>query len=522
MNIEKKNLFLFLIIIFLIYCSINIGTMWDSGTHMQQGKNKLEFIFSFGKIKNEFWFSKFFPGISYTITAFLSSLAPRAYQSEALHLINMLISLSAVFALSNLFKILFNKTSAKIIFILFILYPAFFGHMAINPKDTIILVSNIWITYFVIKYLYKNNKIKNKKKYILKVGFFIALGTGVTLGFAATLFPLLIFVLLEIFYFKKLSQKINKKIFFLDLTKIILFSYFFILIFWPQAHGNIFIIPFKIFIESINNPPVGAPANLFNGVIYLTGDPPKTYVLLSLILRTPEYILLLYLFSFYLIIFKNNYYKKIFKNFNYKLYFVFLILFLNIFMLTFSPYPMYDGMRKFIFVIPFFLFIPALSLFYLIENRNKLISKIKIFSISILAIIFLYKFISLTPYHYVYINYINGQTQNNYKKFENDYLTTSVKELLKKSKFLDSNYTKLKYCGIGKGKIKRYLKEYGYSKIKLVNWNDDYDYVIMTNRVNWNDLEDVKTAKTCFESFNGEVVSDVKRNNLILSSIKKK
>ncbi|MFL2889998.1 MAG: hypothetical protein ACJZ4O_04015, partial [Pelagibacteraceae bacterium] len=345
MNIEKKNLFLFLIIIFLIYCSINIGTMWDSGTHMQQGKNKLEFIFSFGKIKNEFWFSKFFPGISYTITAFLSSLAPRAYQSEALHLINMLISLSAVFALSNLFKILFNKTSAKIIFILFILYPAFFGHMAINPKDTIILVSNIWITYFVIKYLYKNNKIKNKKKYILKVGFFIALGTGVTLGFAATLFPLLIFVLLEIFYFKKLSQKINKKIFFLDLTKIILFSYFFILIFWPQAHGNIFIIPFKIFIESINNPPVGAPANLFNGVIYLTGDPPKTYVLLSLILRTPEYILLLYLFSFYLIIFKNNYYKKIFKNFNYKLYFVFLILFLNIFMLTFSPYPMYDGMR---------------------------------------------------------------------------------------------------------------------------------------------------------------------------------
>ena len=35
-----------------------------------------------------------------------------------------------------------------------------------------------------------------------------------------------------------------------------------------------------------------------------------------------------------------------------------------------------------------------------------------------------------------------------------------IKELLKKSKFIDEKYTRLKFCGVGKGLMKRYLNKY--------------------------------------------------------------
>jgi len=218
----------------------------------------------------------------------------------------------------------------------------------------------------------------------------------------------------------------------------------------------------------------------------------------------------------------NNFFKKKFTNFNYKLYFIILVLTLSLIMLTFSPYPLYDGMRKFMFLIPFFIFIPSLGMYFVICNNSLIRSKLCIFLILALALVFLFKFFSLTPYQYVYLNYLNGKTLNNHLKFENDYWTTSIKELLKKSKFIDEKYIRLKFCGIGKGQIKKYLNKYNFSRVKLVGYEDEYDYVIMTNRVNWQSLNNLKKAETCFQTFNGKVVSQVKRNGLVLSAIKEK
>ena len=140
---------------------------------------------------------------------------------------------------------------------------------------------------------------------------------------------------------------------------------------------------------------------------------------------------------------------------------------------------------------------------------------------SIFALLFVVS-VGLNIYQYVYLNYLNGKTSHNHLKFENDYLTTSIKELLKKSKFIDEKYTRLKFCGIGKGQINRYLNKYKFSKVKLVGYEDEYDYVIMTNRVNWKSLNDLKKSETCFQTFNGKVVSQVIRNGLVLSAIKEK
>jgi len=521
----RKKTFLFLIFVFLIYCAIDIGTMWDHGTHLQMGKNKLKYLFSLGKINNEFFFSKYFPGVSYTITAFFTTMFPKKIESETLHLINLLISLSAVFGLSRIAKIFFNKKVANITFLFFLFYPAFFGHMAINPKDTVVTVSYIWITYLVIKYLKKSHICQNKQIYLLKIGFLIALGSGINLAFTAILLPLIIFIFTEIFYFKKfISTKFSKQIFIFDLLKIILLAYLILIIFWPQAHSNILVMPFKLFLETLENSSTfGSPANLLNGEIYLVNNSSKNYYIpLNLLLRSPEYLLILYPISFYFIFANNNFFKKKFTNFNYKLYFITLVLVLSLIMLTFSPFSLYDGARKFMFLIPFFIFIPSLGMYFVICNNSLIKSKLCIFLILALALVFLFKFFSLTPYQYVYLNYLNGKTSNNHLKFENDYLTTSIKELLKKSKFIDEKYTRLKFCGIGKGQIKRYLNKYNFSRVKLVGYEDEYDYIIMTNRVNWLSLNNLKKAETCFQTFNGKVVSQVKRNGLVLSVIKEK
>ena len=261
---------------------------------------------------------------------------------------------------------------------------------------------------------------------------------------------------------------------------------------------------------------------MLNGKIFLTNNTPKYYILVNFIYKTPEYILALYLFSLYFFIFKNNFFRKRFKNFNYKIFFIIFILIFSNLLYILSPYPFYDGMRLFLYLISFFILIPSLGLYFVIANLHLFKNKAYLIILSLLAVLYLFKFFSLTPYHYVYLNYLNGKTSENYLKFENDYLTTSIKELINKSSFLNQKRTKLTFCGAGGAKIKKYLKKYNYSNVSIVRWNENYDYVLVTNRVDWTSIDDLSSSKTCFQTFKGRNKTFVQRNGLILSAIKEK
>ena len=526
MSLVNKKIFLFLILIFTMYCALKIGTAWDTGTHFIMGKNRLNYLFSFGNIDKELWFSKYFPGISYTITAFFVTMFPKQYEFQVLHLLNLFISISGVYGLARISKTIFNKNVAKIIFIIFLFYPTYFGHMAINPKDTVFTVSFIWISYYILKYLQKPNLYQNDRRFLFVISFLIALGTGINLVFAGVLIPLIIFVIFELLFYKKIiNKKFSYKKFILDIILIILISYSILVIFWPQVHANIFTLPFLFLLETLNTPPVGSPATLLNGEIHLSNTPSKIYVLTSLILRSPEYLLILYPVSFFFILFKNSFFKKKIKNFNYKIYFVLKTLVIFLIILTVSPFPLYDGMRKFMFIIPYFVIIPGLGIYYILSNLHLISNKILFSLLGVLGLVFLFKFFSLTPYQYVYLNYLNGKTSNNFTKFENDYLATSMKELFEKSKFPKNQVIKLNYCGVGEGKIRRYLKEYKLSNVKLTKDEKEFDFIIMTNRVNWDsinwkDPNPLDKAKSCFQSFDGKLISSVSRNGLKLSMIR--
>ena len=76
---------------------------------------------------------------------------------------------------------------------------------------------------------------------------------------------------------------------------------------------------------------------------------------------------------------------------------------------------------------------------------------------------------------------------------------------------------------MGSESVKYYLNKNKFSKIKMVNQNEDYDFIIMTNRIAWGeDMGNFNHVSTCFEKFAGKNLSSVKRNNLVLSTIREK
>ena len=83
---------------------------------------------------------------------------------------------------------------------------------------------------------------------------------------------------------------------------------------------------------------------------------------------------------------------------------------------------------------------------------------------------------------------------------------------------------KIFLCGITDSHVNNYLKKHKNLKFKLVDSDENFDFVIMNNRVSW-DLKnfgiDPKKKRTCFEKFPGIDLIKVQRRGLILSKVTK-
>ena len=206
-------------------------------------------------------------------------------------------------------KIFFNKIIGKITFVYIFFNPIFFGHMAMNSKDTIIAFSVVWFTYFTIRYLQKQNDDGKRKRYINLSAICLALGIGARTSFVATLIPIIILLPLEILFFKTfINKRFSNEQFLLDISKVLLIAYLIIVFFWPQTHSNIFYLPFKLTLESFAYG-YGVPLTLFDGKLLLSTELPKSYIVKNLFYKMPEYILLCYVL-FILFFFKLSFFYK--------------------------------------------------------------------------------------------------------------------------------------------------------------------------------------------------------------------
>lgn len=521
---------LILLIIFTIYCALVIGNSWDELGHINIGNERLKYLFSFGSYDYlDYRENRFYPGFYDTLSTFVTKMFPKKYEIESLHLTNLLFSILTIFGIAKISSELFDKNVGKIVFLLCFLNPVFFGHMAINQKDMMVAFANIWTTYLIIKYL-KNQQVNEKRnRYVILGGLAIGFGLGVRFVFLGTIIPIIAFSIIDVLFLKKITnQKFSNKKLIFDVFKIFIIAYILMISCWPDTHQNIFILPFKIITESFTYP-FGLSVGLLNGDFYNTASTPKSYLIINLLYKLPEFILLSYLVFIYLILKNKIFFDLQFKFFNTKLVLIlFIISFPNLLLLV-SPFRIYDGLRLFLYLIPYICIIPGLAIYYLIINYKINMSKILFTGIFSLFAYYLLIFFSLTPYQYTYLNVLNGDFSKAHKKFENDYWAVSIKELVNQisnnKDLLNNKELKLTFCGAVDNNVKVYLKKIKNFQFKQVNWlTEDYDYIIMTNRVIEKSagVDNLINSKTCFDRFKGIDVIIVSRNGLVLSTLRKK
>ncbi len=527
-----ENPIFILLIIFAFYCAIITGSSWDELYEMNIGKDRLKYLLSFGSYQyfDFHIITERYPAFYNTIAIFITKIFPKKYETEIWRLINSAFTILSILGIYNITKILFNKKVAKIVFFICFLNPIYFGHMAINSKDTIFAFAHIWSTYIFIKYIKKQHFSVNRNRYVILAGLSIGLGTGVRLPFVITLLPLLIFLIFEIFYFKSIiNDKFSIRKLILDLAKILIIAYLITISAWAQVHGNIFAEPFKIFMAGVEMQDFGAKWILFNGKFFDTLLLPSYYIIINLIYKSPEFLLLLYIIFIYLIIIKKDFFVTRFKFFWVKLFLILLIFSFPLIYFNFLPYRIYDGLRLFLYIIPYFCIIPGLVIYYLFNNKNLFLHKILIGVTATLFLYYCYCFIIFTPYQYTYLNFLSGNSQNKNQKFENDYWGVSIKELIKKipveTKLVSKNEKiKIAFCGVNHEiaitELNK-LEKLDYEIIDL--YEDDFDYIIMTNRAVGNkNSNNISEVKTCFQKNYGKDLIQIKRNNLMLSTLRKK
>ena len=515
------ELLIAMLIMLSIYNSFTIGFSWDEIFHNHLGSLRFKYLISFGNFK-EYNFTdvdKFYPGLfdtlSFSILYIFNLIGFESviYNFDVIkHLINLCFSLFGVLGFYLLVKIFFNKTVAIYSVLLTLMNPFFFGHISINPKDMIIFFSYVWTLFFFYKYLIEDKKYLN----VVLFSIFLGFGCGTRLTFIATLIPIFLAGCYYIIHNKKKFNSI--KIIFIDLPIVISISTFLIILCWPQFWDY----GFKSFIETITQSISwngGPNLGLINGFYYLTNQTPWNYFFKIFMYRIPMFFSILAVGS-YIIFFTKNFSREshTFCQKQKKFLILNVIFFFPIIISIMLDVKIYDNVRLFLFIMPTLSVICSFSLIYAFENFNKKIIKYSFFILFIFFSLFTFRFISLNPYQYTYINFSYINLKDTQNKFEHDYWNTSFKELvikLKKENYHLKNNLKIHVCGGDSNVLRHYLQK--YLKINRLYNENKANYVIMTNRASFNP----NMKKTCFDKFQSNDIFFVQRNGLILSTFRK-
>jgi hypothetical protein len=156
--------------------------------------------------------------------------------------------------------------------------------------------------------------------------------------------------------------------------------------------------------------------------------------------------------------------------------------------------------------------IPGITIYFLFKNLKFYFYKIFATTFLILCFIYLIKFFLHTPYQYTYYNIFAGKNIND--KFEIDYQGISLKEIIKTNQNLFQNKDiKIATCGLNPDIVIKYIKIYTLQNVKLVE-PSQADYIIIVNRA-------LNLEFTCLQLYKGENISEIKRDNKLLSLIRK-
>lgn len=519
----KKIIFSF-IIIYSFYSALKVEIGPDTLSMYALGFSNLNYFFHFSLekyFKSAPSFYMGYQGLYNVFSALIVQIISLKFKIQILHLVNLIFFIFSALGIYRISKIIFNKDIATIVFIFYFFNPSLFGFSFISERDIPLVFSLIFFLLYSILYL-KNQHLKKNKKYIFWIIISLLVGLSVRIFFAGIILIVFLFLLLDIFFLKKITSKsINLKKLVLDIFFVFFLTYFILILSWPAAHENIIFKPFELVFAS-QKIAYGWPHTMLNGEIFKPHDYNSfTYLPLVIFFNLPEYIIFLY--GIFLVLIFNISFRNYILKYSYFLKFLFFFYLFFYFLFFLNFYPVYEDMRLFLFLLPFLNFIPAITIYYLMSKRD-VIYKYSKYCFFLFFIYYIFFFFSLNPYQYVYKNLFAGSFDNLHNKFENDYWALSVNELfnwLKFHKSMSTNlhdqfdyekYSRVNFCGVIDGTAKYYLSK--NIDIKFIHDKINFDYVIMVNRVDWTD------PRTCFEKYkDSEKLLEVKRRGLTLSSL---
>lgn len=514
--------FITFLLILGFYNSITQGMTWDERFHHENGLYRFLYLKSLGADLHYRNNMGLYPGLYDTIVYSISHIIYlinekflNNYIGEIRHIVNYAFSSLSLLGFYLLIKKVFNKFISLFAVLLALLNPFFFGHMGFNPKDVIIFFALVWFCYFFYNYIFEDNKNLN----LIYLSVFFGFGLGSRPTFFVLLFPVVLSGLIYLIYTNQ--KDFIKKIFYKDIFISLVISISLMLLCWPQAvQGGldffISLIPQTIKFGA------GPRLTLINGTFYETLNTPKMYFVYFFIYRMPIFLTALILFSYYLVFLKKTECFNEINSFKKKYLICNSIVFFPMLLAVILGQKLYGNIRLFLFILPFFSLLAAISTYFLFYNFNKNFNLTNIFTYLILILFFgfLYRFAMLNPYQYAYINYSFFNYKNTQGKFEHDYWQSSYKELVKKislsNDFKNIKDLKIGRCGGDRFSLQVYLVKYlGLEKFYA---SSEADYLIMIDRASFNPHD----KRTCFQKYPGKDLITVKRNGVIFSTFRKK
>ena len=431
------------------WSSLTIGLSSDEYFHHINGLVRYKYLISLGEFDGyEFRNNQFYPGlydtISYAIGQIILLIDKKFYANNidfVMHLVNISFSSLSILGLYLIVKKIFNNNIAILASLITLLNPFFFGHMGMNSKDIIIFFSLIWFCYYFYLYCVEDEK---TTKNLLLASFFIGFGCGVRLTFPVVIFPVIICGLIFLFnkYKSNYSPLVKRLLWHSVIT--ITITIFLIILCWPHMieeiqKGN-FLDFFFLIVKNTINWNDGPKTGFINGEYYEVFNTPKTYFLDVITYRLPFYFTLLIALTYLLFLTKKLQAQSQIKYFNQKFLLINILGFFPIILALILGVNIYDNLRLFLFIIPFFSLIAAFSIDQLFSTFKKSwLSKTSLAIVLILFSLSFYRFILLTPYQYDYINYSFLKFEDSKGKFEHDYWGASYKELVSK---IEKKYSK--------------------------------------------------------------------------------
>ena len=423
---KRASLVLFVVLTVLVLLTFpQYGISWDEPIQHSYSELVLRFYTSFFTDFSAAGYSdlKYYGGFFELISRLMTLNLPFGIY-ETRHLANALSGLIGIFGCWKLARSLSTPGSAFWAPLLLALYPSYYGHMFINPKDIPFAALYVWSLYYLVQV------IKEFPGVSLKTGAKFGFAAGLTLGVRVGGFLLLcylyllIVVLIAHWLLYRQSEAVSgRSVALKSLTISVwatLIAYAVMLAFWPYAVIKPFLRPFQALAWFSRE---AEPS-------------PISYIPSHLFAKLPELALVLAaigLCAGIRVLYSRGLSKEFATTLSYCLV-AFSVVFPLVYAIVTQP-RLYDEVRHFLFVAPPLFCLLGITMNNLVEGVLKKGASFRlVLMVPAAYLVFqIVLMVKLHPYEYAYYNqFVGGVAGAAQKGYLTEYWATSYKEAVEK------------------------------------------------------------------------------------------